>query len=662
MSESLYWEWDINPLTRRPIIPLKDKREIRERLLAADKVVYHNAKFDVKMLLASSILSGSSIEWGKVVDTQLAAHLLASDQPADLTTLASVYLKLNIKPYEEALIQAAKQAHTLAQQQYPDWRIATKDLDEIPSAKGAKLYANDYWLPRAIAKAENYPEDHPWWTVLSDYANLDPEVTLAIYLEQEAIIKRLGLERIYEERLKLLPIVCGMERHGITLSKSKLQHLELDYQIESNRARILCEDIAKRYDYELELPKGASNKSLLNFVFGYDEVDKDGKFVRRVKNLGLPAVKTSKKTGAASLDKTCLEEYEASLEPGPALDFVKALKGKRKRDTALSYMSSYQDFWRHVDGDWYRLYPSLNPTGTYTLRWSSANPNEQNISKQEGFNLRYMFGPAPGREWWSLDAKNIELRIPAYEAGETEMIDLFENPDAPPYFGSNHMLIFDTLHPEKFAEHGVNVKKVYASTWYQWTKNGNFAVQYGAQNMADGQGTADKAYHMPGAQTIIEKRFTKIKKLNESMIAQAMKYGFVRTMPDKTVDPTKGYPLVCTQNSWGKIRPTVPLNYHVQGTAMWWMMKAMIRCNEYLSELNATIEDTKRDGYFMAMQVHDELVFDFPKGRGDKPWLTNLPKIKRIKRLMEKSGDDLGLPTPVSCEYHSDNWSEGIAV
>jgi len=317
-------------------------------------------------------------------------------------------------------------------------------------------------------------------------------------------------------------------------------------------------------------------------------------------------------------------------------------------------MEGYIRFWLPLDSDqdtgWYRLHPSLNPTGTDTLRWSSSNPNEQNISKQEGFNLRHCFGPAPGREWWSLDAKNIELRIPAYEAGETEMVDLFERSDEPPYYGSYHMLIFNALHPDKFAKYGMECKQRYGSSWYQWTKNGNFAVQYGA---VEASGTADRAYHIPGAQHRIQERFSKVANLNAKMIKFATQHGYVETMPDLTVDPTRGYPLLCTLSQWGEVLPTVPLNYHVQGTAMWWMMKAMLRCQEYLDTL---------PGCYMVMQIHDELVFDFPQGKGLQPWRTNMPRIRRIKSLMEESGKDLGIPTPVSLEYHPITWSEGMVL
>jgi hypothetical protein len=60
----------------------------------------------------------------------------------------------------------------------------------------------------------------------------------------------------------------------------------------------------------------------------------------------------------------------------------------------------------------------------------------------------------------------------------------------------------------------------------------------------------------------------------------------------------------------------------------------------------------------MVCQVHDELVFDFPY----RPNKGNMPKIRKLRRLMEQGGDDIGLPTPVAFTYHASNWSEGIVV
>lgn len=658
-GENTWWEWVVQPNNREPIIVYEDLSEIQEVIDEADYIVLQSAKFDY-VVLQTVFLGRLQWDWGKIHDTLLAGHLLASNHPHDLAAMVMEYLSTDIQPYEDRAEKAVKECRRLCQGKHAkyNWRIAEKDLAEMPSAKGSKLWKIDLWLPRAVAVKEQiesgiYKKDHPYWTVTSDYANADSASTLLLFKRQRELLKQRGLYQIYLERLKLLPIICTMEKRGVTINRTRLEELQEEYTADSEKAGRVCVNLAAGYGYKLALPKSGNNNSLKEFMLG---------------PLGLKPIARSKKTGAPSLDKATLEHWETTLSKkitvtfdqphrSKQLAFVRSLVAKRKRDTALQYMGGYRRFWLRVfPGDkssrptWYRLHPSLNPTGTDTLRFSSSNPNSQNVSKQEGFSLRYCFGPAPGREWWCLDAENIELRIPAYESGEREMVELFENGDKPPYYGSYHLFVFDILHPEKFAKHGVDCKKAYESTWYQWTKNGNFASQYGA---VEASGTADRAYHVPGAQRKVQRRFPKMAALNRKMIAFAEKHGYVETMPDKTVDPKRGYPLLCSRSKWGGIQPTVPLNYHVQGTACWWMMKAMIRCQEYLDTL---------DGYYMVMQVHDELVFDFPKCEAKDGKGKNERIIRKIQKLMEKGGEDIGVPTPVSIEYHSKTWSEGVEV
>jgi hypothetical protein len=360
---------------------------------------------------------------------------------------------------------------------------------------------------------------------------------------------------------------------------------------------------------------------------------------------------------------------------------------------------------------WFVMHPNLNPTGTDTLRWSSSMPNEQNISKrgievrcnlchgdgcvacnETGWvsrNLRHAFGPAPGREWWSCDAKNIELRIPAYESGEQELIDLFERPDEAPYYGSTHLLNFHTVYPDiwdgelgkrcdvrgcscngevvTLERVGPHCKKKFADNWYQYCKNGGFAVQYGSMDRADGLGTADRAFHRPGSHAKLKSRFAKLEAHNQRCIRHAERYGYVETIPDRSVDPARGYPLLCTRTERGKILPTVPLNYRTQGSACWWMQQAMIRCHARLCGWNTR----GFDGH-IALQVHDELVFDFPQGGDPRKDLekessgkayfrtSNLWRVRELQKLMEQGGRDIGVPTPTSCEYHVESWAEGV--
>jgi len=629
-----YFEWEVDPHTREPRVKRKDLTAIQELIDDSETLVLQNPKFDYQAL--QTVFEGRlRWEWSKVRDTLLAGHLINSLEPHNLTDMVSKYLGLDIQPYEKDLQAASEEARRYARSHYPEWRIAKAGLAEMPSA-GGKVWKFDTWLPKTLAKSEGMLTTHPYHTALRKYGNIDSTCTLALYKRQRALLREKGLWKIYKHRLKVLPIVVHMEQCGVHLSKHRLQKLYEEYTRESERAGKTCVRIAKKYGADLTLPKSGVNNSLRATIFDH---------------LKLSPLNLSRRTGEPSLNQTVLEEYgELLKEDDPRLKFIQALQAKRKRDTAMVYMEAYKRFWLKESGS-YLLHPSLNPTGTHTLRWSSSRPNEQNISKKEGFNLRYCFGPAQGREWWSLDAQNIELRIPAYEANETDLVYVFDHPEEAPYFGSYHLVVADLLHPKLFKEYGAAFKKKFSSTWYQWLKNGNFAVIYGCQ-----QRKADITYHVVGAYEKIRRRFPKIAALADYQIRYARERGYVETIPDRSLGQQRGYPLYCVRGGrtgyTNDVSPTLPLNYHVQGTAMQWMQNGMIRCYDILNRWNR--EDSAVQ-YFMIMQVHDELVFDFPKST----MAESLKRIQRIKRAMEKGGEDIGVPTTVGVEYHPHNWSEG---
>jgi DNA polymerase I-like protein with 3'-5' exonuclease and polymerase domains len=676
-----FWPWEVDPLTREPQVDSADVEAIAQEVDQADSLVLQNGKFDVAALATLDSAFHSGWQWEKTYDTLLAGHLLASNKPHNLTDMTLQYLGRDIYPLEEAIKQAVIQARRICRYERKDWRVAKEGLAEMPSCK-ATTWKYDMWLPRALALdmgvdaiSEWIEEDaSSWLTLLQKYSNTDSAATLALIGTQISKIKERDLWEIYLERLKILGIASRIEERGVTLSETRLKELEVTFSKKSQHYEKTCVSIAKSYGHSLTLPKAGNNKSLLTFCFD---------------TLKLPAVKRSEKTGDPSLDKEVVAAYQESLTGKPWM-FIRNLASKRKRDTALGYMESYRRYWKpwipvgkvdpRTGAGWYVLHPSLNPTGTDTLRWSSSNPNEQNISKQEDFNIRYCFGPGPGREWWSLDAKNIERRLPAYEANETEIIALFERPDDPPYYGSEHLLVAHLLWPEEFEalknEQGIVdgrlFKKKYAATLYQWVKNGNFAMQYNC-----GRRQADRTYHKVGAFDLLKSRFRNQEALNQHWIDYAEKHGYVETIPDRTVNPRRGYPLLCERTEFGNIKPTVPLNYHVQGTACWWMMKAMIRCDARLREWQ---NSTGFNGY-MVMQVHDELVFDFPLSKvhpksddvvmgkarfrdseaslAPQGLQSNLWRVRMLQKLMEQGGEDIMIPTPCGVEYHTQNWSVG---
>lgn len=706
------WEWTVDPLTRKPIVSGDDLYAIWSKIRSADEIILQNAKFDIQALthlfkddstkievensifletehldqpegnallraynqkqapieiladwlaeqgeeywpdLLNQCKLGLRWDWSKLHDTLLAGHLLASNHPHNLTDMGIEYLNIDISRHEEACHEACEEARRYCRRHLPNWRIAKQGEPDLPSAK-ASCWKNDLWLPKRLAEQlpDEYPEDHPYRRLIAEYATADSFITVQLWKVFRQKLEQLDLWTMYDQvRRKLPRIQHIMETRGVTLSVQRLEEQVKKFTAGSKECEKICIDIAHTYNYPLELPKSGNNKSLKGFVFDV---------------LSLTQRKWSERTGEPSMDKRILEQWELESSPeDPAHEFIKALMKKRRQDTAVSYLEGYTRFWLpqsdgYASSVYKILHPNTNPTGTDTLRWSFTNPNSANLSRQEGCNLREVFGPAEGREWYSMDAKNIELRIPAFEAPEPDLIYVFNHPDEPPYYGSYHLFVFDILHPEKFKKYGVRVKDddVYGSTYYQWCKNGSFAIIYGCQEKK-----ADATYHVPGAYQEIRHRFPNIAKLSDKMKAHADKYGYVETIPNKRLGCKRGYPLLCTRTEYGKVMPTIPLNYHVSGTAMDWMQNAMIKCQERLDEWNSKLS---KPDYFMIMQVHDELVFDFPQ-RADptkNPKHSNLWRIRELQKLMESCGsEDIGIPTPVGVEYHPETYARGIGI
>ncbi len=669
------WVWRVDPLTRKVQPVADDVKAIKKLVTSADRVVCHNAKFDVQALGTIDPEIETGWPWGRTDDTAVMSHLLQSNGRKSLDVLALKYLGTDITKYEDALHTAVEHARRIARKWFPKWRIASEGDPMLPSCKG-QAWRNDYWLPYEVWKRGKGREG--WDRVLLDYAKPDPVATLFCYQRMTELIGERGLDKVYDHRRRLVPVVAKMERAGVTVSTERVAVQVKEYGESAEALGTECVRIAKDdYGVDLKLPKGGRSDQLVSLI---------------VDTMRLPArVAKKSKTGKPSVDKDAMTFYLETLDPSDSRwQFCKALRSRSARNTAVTFMEGYRNFWvDHSSGGeaWKVLHPSFNMVGSDTLRFTSRNPNGQNISKKEDFNLRKVFGPAPGREWWSFDAKGIEDRLPAYKSGQQELIDIFEKPDEPPYYGSNHILRFETIYPDIWhgdlgkpctagkdekgewkckCQGGLvalktmagHVKKLYADSWYQWCKNGGFAIQYGAVDKANGTGTADRAFHKAGAHAILKQRFSKLEALNRACINRANRCGYVETMPDKTVDPDRGYPLWCTRTEKGNILETVPLSYYIQGTAMWWTCKAMVRLDDLLT-------DWVGDGFdaFITLQVHDEIVVDMPK-RADprtNPRKSNLGRARVIQATMARGGDDFGIPLPAGCEYHPESYATGIS-
>lgn len=690
-----HWEWDVNPHTREvgywqvdnqqqrkfvAAIPPKDKAELTQ-LIKENDFVLHNTKFDARALELSGF---PRIDLTRCHDTLIGSHCLVSNESHKLKDLAIQYLDINDDD-QTALREAVNEARRIARQL--GWAIADGPHPHFPAAKSSKdgWWSYDMWLPRAVvkykwevegdpdfmppnsdpAKHGNAPsttsckEGHPWWTVLRTYALRDVERTYPLWLMQKEQLEQQKLWTVYEERRKLLESTYEMESNGVTISPRRLKALTKKLQAESSAMQQKCLKLAS---YKLDNLN--SPKQLTGVLFGNMEVKPV-----KLTNAGLKAAKngdsrkdTDYSTNAEALN-TILERLHESY-PNPylppkerqaAYDFVWNLLGYRAREKSIDYLEEYNV--RAIKSPTTSkaasrvpavLHPSFNPTGSDTLRYSSSGPNAQNIGKGNKRkddpvpSLRSVFGPGEGREWYSIDYSNIELRIFAYESGDETLIDAYEQGFAV------HCIFAKLLWEKEFKQcekecKGDRTKTEslfkdrYESTLYQWTKNGNFGLIYGA-----GEAKADSTYHRPGAYRLIRSRMPKIDDFMQQKHWEAKTHGYITTLG--------GYRLWVPPSE-----PHVAVNYFVQGSAGWCMVLAINRVADYLRNLNIQLS-LGNDGYKMIMTIHDELDFDFPIH--DR----NVEVITKVARLMEQSGKDIGVPTPVEVERHSDNWAEGIKV
>src|SRR5260370_5177495 len=371
----------------------------------------------------------------------------------------------------------------------------------------------------------------------------------------------MSLDAIFAERMKLPRIALEMERNGVTINANTMEESAKRAREESEYLGNICKGIAESNKFDLNLPRSGVNDSLRNLL---------------VDVMKLPPIYNKKsRTDNPTVNREAINEWLTTVEQGSREQvFLRSLLDKRKEDVSLQFMKAYDRFGVPfgAGSGWLRIHPHINPTGTDTLRWSHTNPNSGNIGKQEAecprcgsddddkvncfkcegtgridYNLRKFFGPAPGREWWSMDPKNIKLLIPSYVSGEQQLITLFEKPNDPPFYGSQHLLNFSVIYPDIWQKElkvvgiekvGPFCKKKYAATWYQWVKNGDFAIQYQC-----GDKTADAAFHRKGAKAMLKSRFAKQDALNTLQVRKANRLGYIVTIPDKSADPTTIHPI-----------------------------------------------------------------------------------------------------------------------
>ncbi|GIW60328.1 MAG: hypothetical protein KatS3mg087_1394 [Patescibacteria group bacterium] len=526
-SNNYYWKGQVIPYTREVFWDDSDLEEIQQFIDSHDKVVFHNAQFDVRALSSIEI----SIPWDKVEDTQVAAHLIASGDKLDLE-----YLGIKYYSYWNDHERELQKTITSKRLSSPDYKTASKKTH--PHLKSSKWWKMDMWLDM-----DNCLK----------YALTDVETTYLLWKAFYIALWEDGTYDLYKLRRSLLKICYDITEAGLQLDVE-----EMKYEI------LRLEETVTEIRKEIEKALGMRSK----FQF-----DRKAHLVSLLEECGDIRIFLRTETGAVSTAEASMRYYyETSKHP-----LLKKLMEARKLRTKISFLKSYL---LRADKDG-RLHSTINITGTRETRQSSSDPNQQNISKE----VRHLFGPPPGKFWMEADFANIELRIWAYATKNKQLIEAFEKGE------SVHLLIMKAIYPQEYKRHikepTIETKKLYTKV-----KSGNFALIYGAT-----EEKADATYGKTGATELVYKNFPGIKEFMESKRKECIK-NFDK-LGRFCVFTLGGYPLDVPPED-----PYKATNFYVQGTAGFFMSKAMVSVSQRPRYIDS--------GAKMCAQVHDSLTIEIP--------------------------------------------------
>jgi DNA polymerase-1 len=420
-------------------------------------------------------------------------------------------------------------------------------------------------------------------------------------------LKEQDLDKVYEEIEKpIIPIVKEMQDCGVLIDQKYFEDLSKEYHIELDK-------ITKKI-YEL-----AGTEFNINSPKQLGEI----LFVK----LGLKSSKKKTAAGAISTKISVLEELE---EGNPIISEI------MKHRELQKLLSTYIDVIPKMVAEDGRLHAKFLQDGTTTGRFSSQDPNLQNLpTKSElGRRIRGGFIAEKGHKLLALDYSQIELRVAALLSKDKKMTKIFaEQKDIHSGVAS---FVF-----------GVPIEKV-DREMRRRAKVINFGIIYGMgvsalrKNLGGTREEAQKFYDNYFNQ------FSGVRDYLEEVKKFAVENTFTKTLFGRK----RSFPNIKSRIPFLKsMAERTATNAPIQGTAAD-LIKLAIRYAE---------EDLKKAGLLekahLILQIHDELVYEV-----EEDVLEETEKVltKAMGTVLERSY--LKIKTEIPLEVHAGSGNNLVEV
>lgn len=405
--------------------------------------------------------------------------------------------------------------------------------------------------------------------LITQYAAEDADVPWRLKAILEPRLEQQGLTPLFRDlEMPLIEVLAEMEFNGIRVCPERLKLLDEQFTI---RVAQLQKEIYEIAGCEFNID---SRNQLAKLLF------EDAK---------LPVVKRTK-TGP-STDVDVLEEL-ARLHPLPA----KIIDYRQNTKLQSTYVIALQELINPKTG---RVHTSFKQDVAATGRLSSQDPNLQNIPvrTEAGRAIRSAFLPAEGWQLMTADYSQIELRVLAHFSGDETLQEAFTNDR------DIHTQVASGVYNVPLAE----VTREMRSS----AKAINFGIIYGqspfglSKALDINQGDAAKfieAYfaRLPGVETFMQQ-----------VLLDCRRDGFVSTILSRK-RPVEGVrdPRTLKNKRQRNLPERIAINTVIQGSAADIIKRAMLNVHRRL----------QREGLQskMLLQIHDELVFEFPPAEQDQ--------------------------------------------
>ena len=435
-----------------------------------------------------------------------------------------------------------------------------------------------------------------------EYAAQDADITLRLYIFLKDRLVKENMVSLYETIERPLPnVIAYMERNGVGINSNYLKNLSNTF---INKMNPIKEKIFNLADEEFNI---SSPKQLAEILYN---------------KLGLKGGKKGK-SGLYSTSAAVLEKL--SQDGNEICQLI--LEWRALQKLKSTYSDALVDQINPVTR---RVHTHFQMTGAMTGRFSSSNPNLQNIpiKTEDGRAIRRAFIAEENKKIVACDYSQIELRLLAEVANIEPLIKAFKNNVDVHTLTASQVFIVD--------------KENVTSAMRRNAKTINFGIIYGQSAF----GLAKQLnISRTEAKEYIELYFNQypgIKKYMENTQDFARRNGFVETI----------YGRRCYIPSINDKNPMIragaerqAINAPLQGAAADIIKRSMKYFPEILIKNNI---DAK-----LILQVHDELVFECASADVDR--LIAIVKSEMINA--PQPGFKMKVPLEVEIGI-GDNWDE----